>query len=95
VQRLEIARLLDPTAGRAPLLLDDPFAHFDPQRMRLGVELIAEVAEYRQVVLFTEDPEVARLIQEVCSAYSSIELADPVGEGTNALEANLRTPSYF
>lgn len=78
VQRLEIARLLDPNAGRAPLLLDDPFAHFDPQRLRLGAELIAEVAEHRQVILFTEDPHVAQAIREADPACARIELPDPV-----------------
>ncbi len=78
VQRLEIARLLDPTAGRAPLLLDDPFAHFDAERLRLGAELIAEVAQRRQVILFTEDPEVARRILEAHPSCAQIELPDPI-----------------
>jgi DNA repair exonuclease SbcCD ATPase subunit len=78
VQRLEIARLLDPTAGSAPLLLDDPFAHFDSVRLRLGVELLAEVAETRQVVLFTEDTEVVDAVVDACPGCHRIELADPV-----------------
>jgi DNA repair exonuclease SbcCD ATPase subunit len=81
VQRLEIARLLDPTAGRAPLLLDDPFAHFDTERLGLACELIAQVAERRQVILFTEDPVVARLICEACRSCARIELPDPVHQG--------------
>jgi hypothetical protein len=84
VQRLEIARLLDPTAGRTPLLLDDPFAHFDPRRLRLGAELLAEVAEHRQVILFTEDPEVARQIREADPACALIELPDPIRPGPTA-----------
>ncbi|HWX45872.1 MAG TPA: AAA family ATPase [Solirubrobacteraceae bacterium] len=80
VQRLEIARLLDPTAGRAPLLLDDPFAHFDPERLRLGAELLAEVAGHRQAIVFTESPEVASRIREACPGCALIELPDPVGE---------------
>ncbi|MGH2855568.1 MAG: ATP-binding protein, partial [Solirubrobacteraceae bacterium] len=75
VQRLEIARLLDPTAGSTPLLLDDPFAHFDPERL-LGAELVAEVSERRQVILFTEDPEVARRVREACASCTQIELPD-------------------
>ncbi|MGA2321647.1 MAG: hypothetical protein ABSG95_13035 [Solirubrobacteraceae bacterium] len=43
----------DRTAGRAPLLLDGHFAHFAAERLRLGVELIAEVTECREVILFT------------------------------------------
>ena len=80
VQRLEIARLLDPTAGQAPLLLDDPFAHFDTERLRLGAKMIAEVANHRQVVLFTENEAVAKEVRDVCPSCAVIELADPVDE---------------
>ena len=62
VERLEIARLLDRTMGAAPMLLDDPFAHFDAVRLRLALALVGEVARERQVVLFSED---ARLIDEL------------------------------
>ena len=78
VQRLEIARLLDPTAGQAPLLLDDPFAHFDSERLRLGAELIVEAAERRQVVLFTEDAEVIGVMKELSPSSRVIDLPDPV-----------------
>lgn len=86
VQRLEIARLLDPTAGRAPLLLDDPFAHFDAERLRLGIELITEVAGRRQVILFTENLEVARKVREASPSCALIELPDPVVQVPDALE---------
>jgi uncharacterized protein YhaN len=56
IQRLELARLMDPTGGGAPLLLDDCFAHTDLQRLPIAARLLAGVAEHRQVVLFTEDP---------------------------------------
>ena len=38
MQRLEIARLLTPTKGKPPLLLDDPLAHYDKERMRYGLD---------------------------------------------------------
>jgi uncharacterized protein YhaN len=91
VQRLEIARLLDPAAGRAPLLLDGPFAHFDAERLRLGAELVAEVAAHRQVVLFTEDPEVERQLRAACPSCAQIELPDPVHPDPDAPQA-LYTP---
>lgn len=77
VQRLEIARLLDPTLGAAPLFLDDPFAHFDPTRLRFGLELLAEIAQERQVVLFSEDPTALELARSACSELSVIELPAP------------------
>src|SRR5205807_5871124 len=66
VQRLEIARLLAPTKGKAPLLLDDPFAHYDRGRLRRGLEILAEVAADRQIVVFSEDQNLALLAQEFC-----------------------------
>ncbi len=78
VQRLAIARLLDPTLGAAPLLLDDPFARFDRRRLRLGVDLLADMAEDRQVILFTDDPALEELAAEICPGLHRIELP-PVG----------------
>lgn len=78
VQRLEIVRLLDPTLGAAPLLLDDPFARFDRRRLRLGLELLADIARDRQVICFSEDPAVEALAAEVCPGLHRIRL-DPVG----------------
>lgn len=75
VERLEIARILDPTGGSLSLLLDDPFAHFDPQRLHAGVRLLAEVARTRQVLLFTEDPVVVAAARD--EAGEVLELDGP------------------
>lgn len=81
VQRLEIARLLAPTKGVAPLLFDDPFAHYDEYRTRHGLEILAETASIRQVILFSEDPAIARIASEVSTDCRIIELpAPPAGE---------------
>lgn len=76
VERFEIARLLHPS-GEAPLLLDDPFAHFDETRLRLGLDLLVEISTERQVVVFTEDIRVANLATERCSDCRTIELPPP------------------
>lgn len=77
VERFEIARLLDPTTGNAPLLLDDPFARFDDRRLRAGVELLADVATRRQVVLCSDNKELAAVLGEVCPELHVIELPGP------------------
>jgi DNA repair protein SbcC/Rad50 len=89
VQRLEIARLLAPTKGKAPLLLDDPFAHYDRERSRRGLEVVAEATEERQIIVFSEDPELADLAREACSACHVIELAPPL---MTAIASNERMP---
>lgn len=38
---------------RLPLLLDDPFVHFDAERYRAALELLQRVAAQTQVILFT------------------------------------------
>jgi DNA repair exonuclease SbcCD ATPase subunit len=78
VQRLEVARLLAPTSGSAPLLLDDPFAHYDSKRLRLGLELLTEAAEERQVFIFSEDENLATVATEIRGLCNVINLPAPV-----------------
>ena len=80
IQRLEIARLLDSGAANAPLLLDDPFAHFDSERLRLASRLLSEISTRRQVILFSEAAEVIEAIVESHPSTVLIELPDPVSE---------------
>jgi DNA repair exonuclease SbcCD ATPase subunit len=77
VERLELARLLDPTGGGAPLLLDDCFSHTDEHRLPLALELLAEVAEHRQVIVFTGDRGVVDAVRAVDGTAAVIELPDP------------------
>lgn len=74
VQRLEIAKMLIPTTGPVPLLLDEPFAEFDPDRERSALELLCREAEQRQVVLFSKDPELVDLVTDVRGTPHVIEL---------------------
>jgi hypothetical protein len=78
VQRLELARMLDPTKGAAPLLLDDPFARSDPQRIRLAIELLGEMAAERQIIVFSEDPQLADVALELCSDCHVVQLPAPL-----------------
>lgn len=48
--RLAVAEELTP---KAPLILDDALVRFDDQRMRAAVDILRELAETRQVILFT------------------------------------------
>jgi DNA repair exonuclease SbcCD ATPase subunit len=64
VQRLELVRLLCPGDGALPVLLDDPFAHFDADRLARTLEWLAEAARERQIVLFATQRRVAELAPE-------------------------------
>jgi uncharacterized protein YhaN len=61
VQRLELVRLLCSGDEALPVLLDDPFAHFDPDRLARTLEWLAEAARERQIVLFATQRRVAEL----------------------------------
>ena len=38
---------------RPPILLDDPFVHFDPVRLTAAIDMCCEMSETRQILLFT------------------------------------------
>jgi uncharacterized protein YhaN len=48
--RLAVAEELTP---KAPLILDDVLVRFDDERMRAAVAILRELAQNRQVILFT------------------------------------------
>jgi uncharacterized protein YhaN len=60
VQRLELVRLLCP-GGSLPVLLDDPFAHFDADRLERTLLWLAEAAAERQIIVFATQRRVADL----------------------------------
>ncbi len=61
VQRLELVRLLCPGDGPLPVLLDDPFAHFDADRLERTLHWLAEAAAERQIIVFATQRRVADL----------------------------------
>ena len=77
VQRLEIARMLIPSAGSVPLLLDEPFAEFDEDRERSAVRLLCREAEERQIVVFSNDRRLIDLVRDVQGEPHVIELTAP------------------
>jgi uncharacterized protein YhaN len=77
LERLELARLLDRTIDRPPLLLDDPFVHFDAERRSFALELLVEAAgDGRQVILFSTDTRLADEARDLCDCHV-IELFAP------------------
>ncbi len=51
--RLALVRLLSANGEAIPMLLDDPFANYDDQRLRAAMGLLKEVGDSNQVLLFT------------------------------------------
>lgn len=51
--RLAICELALPEGSSCPIILDDALVNFDDQRMAYALELLEEIAQKRQVILFT------------------------------------------
>jgi len=56
--RVALADHLTRPGEICPLVLDDPTPHFDTDRTRAMLELLVQLAETRQVILFSQEPEV-------------------------------------
>ena len=72
VQRLELVQLIAPTSEPLPVLLDEPFAHLDRDRMQAALAVLADLAGDRQIVVFTTQSEAATLAP---SGTTILELA--------------------
>jgi uncharacterized protein YhaN len=59
VVRLAMVRIFAEGMETAPLLLDDPFAHWDDERMQRSFDVITAAARDVQTILFTTQPGVA------------------------------------
>jgi|GEM_PF-3728627 len=57
----EFSRLQEPL----PVVMDDIFVNFDPQRARAAVETVMELAGDHQILLFSCHPETCKLIRDV------------------------------
>ena len=51
--RLAIVRLALPDEERCPIVLDDALVSFDAERLGLALELLRELSDQRQIILFT------------------------------------------
>ncbi len=54
--RIALARLLCQNSETVPLLLDDPFVHFDQSRMTSMLSYLADLSKENQILLFTKEP---------------------------------------
>jgi len=56
--RIGIAKLLSANRESIPLILDDPFVHFDQKRLARMLEFLRRLAHQTQILLFTKDPTI-------------------------------------
>ncbi|MCF6094719.1 AAA family ATPase [Microaerobacter geothermalis] len=61
-----------------PLILDDIFVNFDPERLHYAIDTLAEVSRNHQILLFTCHPHVSGLIQTKGLIHKYIQLTAEV-----------------
>jgi len=62
--RIAIAQYMSRTGEKLPLLLDDPLVHFDSQRLQEALNLLLELSDETQILLFTKDELIKTWIQK-------------------------------
>ena len=50
--RFALTEIITPR-GNLPIFMDDPFAHFDPERRTKSLELCKKLSEKHQILIFT------------------------------------------
>ena len=63
--RFGVISACEPGPETIPVLMDDIFVNFDPERMELAAKAVAQLAEKRQVLFFTCHPHVASVLTNV------------------------------
>jgi uncharacterized protein YhaN len=79
VVRLAMVRMFAEGLETAPLLLDDPFAFWDEQRIERSFPILEATGASSQIVLFTTSPELA--VAATARGARAVTLTDGVGRG--------------
>jgi uncharacterized protein YhaN len=72
--RIALAKHLVTTGETVPLVFDDITVQADPERTRAILELLHELSADREIVLFTQEPEVIQWATENLAAQAVISL---------------------
>jgi uncharacterized protein YhaN len=72
--RLGLASEMASQSAHLPIVMDDVFVNFDPERARRMASAIAEFSQEHQVLIFTCHPQTAKLMQDVCGEVQVIEM---------------------
>jgi uncharacterized protein YhaN len=63
--RIALVKFLSRDGESVPMLLDDPFANYDDNRLRAALELLREIGMRHQVLLFTCREDMAQAAQAI------------------------------
>lgn len=74
--RLGLVDHLDPKGESLPLLLDETFVNWDHDRLVRGLSVLAQVANRRQLILFTCHPWMLKAMEEAGFAYQLVSMEE-------------------
>ena len=63
--RLALVREYSRHVEPLPVVLDDIFVNFDPERTRRSIEAVRELSETHQILLFTCHPHLVQMVEEI------------------------------
>ena len=63
--RLAMVQCVSDESEPLPMLLDDPFANYDDERLAHAMELLSDIAKTHQILLFTCREDVVRAAEAV------------------------------
>ncbi len=84
--RLGLIREFARQSANLPLIMDDVFVNFDPERARRVAELLVEFAAEHQVLVFTCHPQTAELLLEVQPTIRIVSMPRYGGDSAIMLE---------
>jgi len=86
ILRIALAKLLSQNMEPLPLLLDDPFVHFDHKRMGNMLHFLMELSKDNQILLFTKEPFIFDWCRNNIEkkSYSSFELQNLLSTETES-----------
>ncbi|GBE27079.1 chromosome segregation protein [bacterium BMS3Bbin03] len=62
--RVAVAKHLSENAESLPLILDDPFVHFDHNRLENVLVFLKQLSEQNQIIVFTKDRAIHRWVEK-------------------------------
>ena len=74
--RLGLVDHLDPDGESLPLLLDETFVNWDQERLIRGLSVLAQVAQKRQLILFTCHPWMIKMLDEAGCRYQLVNMEE-------------------
>ena len=74
--RLGLVDHLDPKGETLPLLLDETFVNWDHDRLVRGLSVLAQVADRRQLILFTCHPWMLQAMEEAGFTYQLVSMEE-------------------